>query len=96
MLTLRALPTRRISPSCSRRSRRACAAAGGFDQAAVLADGAGEGAFLVPEELGFDQRVRDGGAIYRDDRGVLTRAQLVHGSRHQLFDGTGLTEDQHG
>jgi hypothetical protein len=34
----------------------------------ALAIGAGEGAFLVPEQLAFEERLRNGGAVDREER----------------------------
>ncbi len=49
------------------------AAAGLLEVAFAGADGAGEGAFLVAEELGFDQGFRDGAAGDGDERRFWAR-----------------------
>src|SRR5207244_4453622 len=51
-------------------------AAGLLEQAFRIADGAGECAAHVPEQLGFQQRFDDGAAIDRDKR--LTPAPAVY------------------
>ena len=69
---------------------------GGFDQAMVGFVGAGEGAFFMSEEFGFDQVFRDSGAVYGDQRGLFARALFVHSPGDQLLAGAGLTEDKYG
>ncbi len=58
--------------------------------------GAGEGAFLVAEELALQQVVGHRGAVDRDHRLVLPVGEVVDRPRHQLLAGAGLTQDQHG
>ena len=55
-------------------------------QAADLArDGAGERAFLVAEELAFEQSGGNGGAIQLDKGALAARAQAVNGARQQAL-----------
>ena len=51
---------------------------------------AGEGPFLVAEDLALEQRLRDRGAVDRDERERLPRAQLVNRLRDQLLAGARL------
>ncbi len=53
-----------------------------------------EGAPLVPEELAFDQRIRDCGAVDREE--APPPARLVDRPGHELLARTGLAIDQHG
>jgi hypothetical protein len=60
-------------------------------EATLLGEGrTGEGAAHVPEQLGFEQRLRDGGAIHFDERHVALRAARVNRARDQLLAGAGL------
>ena len=53
--------------------------------------GAGEGSPLVPEQLAFKQRFRDGRAIDRDQALVTPVAEVVQRPDQHLFAGTALT-----
>ena len=57
---------------------------------------AGEGALLVAEELAFDERRGEGGAVHRDERACRARAERVDGAGEQLLAGAGLAEEQDG
>ncbi|MCY1431223.1 hypothetical protein D9M71_471860 [compost metagenome] len=70
-------------------------AIGGLHQAGAPGAGAGERAFFVAEQLGFDQRFGDGRAVHRDHRCLGPARQVVQGAGHQLFTGAGLALDQH-
>ncbi|MDT4838900.1 hypothetical protein FQZ97_726730 [compost metagenome] len=58
--------------------------------------GAGEGAFAVAEEFGFDQAFGDGGAVHRHEGLVRTRAGLVQRAGHHFLAGAGLAQQQDG
>ena len=87
-------PTRSKLPSCRTRSSRTCAASGSSpissrksvppsarsNQPLRCADGAGEAAALVAEELGVDQPGRDRAAVHAQERARRARAS-ARGSR---------------
>src|SRR5207249_7643936 len=54
----------------------------------------GERALLVAEELALEQRLRDGGAVERDQRAVGARAPVVDRLGDQLLAGAALTGDE--
>ena len=54
---------------------------------------AGEGAFLVAEQLGFDQVGRNGGAIDSDKWFVAARAAVVNRAGNQLLSRAGLAQN---
>ena len=68
------------------------AVVGHLEAANPLRHRAGEGAFLVPEELAFEQGLRDGGAVDLDQRAGRARAPGVddigqHFLAHAAFAG---------
>src|SRR6185436_7786492 len=66
-------------------------------EAALLARfGAGEGAFLVAEQLGLDQAVGQRGAADFDERLLRAQRAVVDGVGDQLLAGARLAADQHG
>jgi hypothetical protein len=69
------------------------AAMGLLELAEMARDGAGEGAFLVAEELGFDQLAGDGRAVQRDKWTVAARAAVVQRAGDQFFAGAGFAQD---
>jgi hypothetical protein len=71
------------------------ARAGGLDAAGAPPGGAGEGAALVAEQLGLDQRRRQRGEVDRDERRRRARRVVVDRARHQLLAGAGLAGDEH-
>ena len=71
------------------------AAIGQFHQTGLVGHRAGEGAALVPEQLGFDQLARQRRAVDLDERAFLPLAVLVNGAGHELFAGAVLAVDQH-
>jgi hypothetical protein len=72
------------------------AAIGRLHQALLAPDGAGEGALLVAEEFGLQQRSRDRGAVdVYEGRGRPGRLCMDHAC-HQPLAGAGLAVDQHG
>src|SRR5690606_6785462 len=56
------------------------AAVGGLHQAGATGAGAGEGALLVAEQLGFDQGFRNGRAVDRDQRRPGPAREVVPGT----------------
>jgi hypothetical protein len=62
--------------------------------ARTRADRAGEGAALVPEDLGFQQLGRDRTAVDWNERLVSSRRECVDRARHQLLAGAALAHDQ--
>src|SRR5207237_3872648 len=56
---------------------------------------AGERALLVPEDLALEQRLRNRGAIDRDERKRRSLAQLVNRLRDELLAGSRFAPDQH-
>jgi hypothetical protein len=69
---------------------------GQLEAADFLRDGAGEGAFLVAEQLALDQPCGDGRAVELDEGPVAAGAQLVEGAGDELLAGAGLAADEHG
>jgi hypothetical protein len=57
--------------------------------------GAGEGAFLVPEQFGFDQIARNGRHVDGDERPVAALAVFVQRARDQFLAGAGFPVDHH-
>src|SRR2546425_8741899 len=51
----------------------------------TLRDGAGESAFLVPEELAFEQTCRNRRAVQLHERILAARAEIMDGARNQFF-----------
>ena len=70
------------------------AAAGGADDAGVIAVGAGEGAAAVAEELALHHLARHGGAVEGDERFVGAMRVGVDGAREDLLAGAALAGDQ--
>src|SRR5262249_36790031 len=66
-----------------------------LELALLVAVGPGEAALDVPEQLGFEQRLRQAGAVDRDERTLRPRASLVDRVRDQLFADAALSGDQH-
>jgi hypothetical protein len=56
--------------------------------------GAGERSLLEAEELGVDQRRRQGHAVERHERLLTTRRALMHRARRALLAGAALAGDQ--
>ena len=72
------------------------AALGQGEVAGLVPLGAGEGAGLVAEQLGFEQGVGQGAAVDGHERPVTARAEVVQGAGEQLLAGAGLALDEHG
>jgi len=58
-------------------------------------DGAGEGALLVAEQLAFEQRLGQRGAVDAHQGPAAAGGVLVDRLGHQLFAGAGLAGDEH-
>ena len=56
---------------------------------------AGERPFLMPEQLGLEQRLGQAGAVHRHQRTPRAQAALVHGMGHQLLARARLAQQQH-
>src|SRR5437868_9697739 len=69
---------------------------GQLEAANFLRDGSSERAFLVAEELTFQQIQRDGSAIQPYERASTARAELVNGMRDQLLAGACFSLDEYG
>ncbi len=67
----------------------------GFDQPGAASAGAGEGAFLVPEQFGFDQRFRDGRAVDGNHRGLGAAREVMQSAGDQFLAGARFALDQH-
>jgi hypothetical protein len=61
-----------------------------FNQSAFVPIGAGESAFAVTKQLGFDQFVRDGGAVDARERQLRARTLKVKRGGNQLLARAGL------
>ncbi len=72
------------------------AAVGQLELAELALLGVGEGAPLVTEELGFEQRPRNGRRRHRDERPPRAPAVMVDRARDQLLAGARLAAQQHG
>ena len=106
---VRVPPTRSNSRSCSTRSSLACSRGASSPISSrktvppsaisslpfLLRDGAGERAFLVAEQLAFEQIFGQGGAVDGDARLVRAAAGAMDGARHQFLAGPAFAEDQH-
>ncbi len=72
------------------------AAVGFLEQALARADGAGERAARVAEQLALEQRLADRRAVDGHERARRALAVGVHRARDQLLAGAALARDQHG
>src|SRR6185369_6402400 len=66
------------------------AAVGRLEQAGAGGLGVGEGALFVAEELRFDERLRQGGAVHLDEGTVAAAAGGVEGAGDMAFAAAGL------
>ena len=73
-----------------------CAVVGELEESGVGLVGAGEGAFGVAEDFGFEEWFGDRGAVDGDEAGVVAVAGLVEGAGDELFAGAALADDQDG
>src|SRR5207249_7156162 len=62
----------------------------------LLGDGAGEGAFLVAEQLALQQSRGDGCAVQLDEGTALPRAQLVQGAGDEFLARARFATNEHG
>ncbi len=67
-----------------------------LEPALARRDGAGEGAPLVSEQLGFEQIGGDRTAVDGHERPAATRAQVVNGASADFLAGAGFPEHEHG
>src|SRR5436190_19358044 len=65
------------------------------EETVPVAHGPGEGAAHVAEELRFEQRRREGGAVDRLERRLLARALGMNGSGNELLARPGLPAEEH-
>src|SRR6202011_3641220 len=65
-----------------------------LELADALAVRAGEGAFLVAEQLALQQVLGDGGAVDREEGLLRAPAVLVQGPRDQFLAGTAFAGDE--
>ena len=70
------------------------AAGGLFDKADLVPHRPGERAPGVAEELAFEERLRDGGAIDGDERPAASAARVMNGLRRELFARAALAGDE--
>ena len=71
------------------------AAVGHLESAAPLADGAGEGALFMAEQLAFQQGFRQGRTVDGHERPGALLGGGVDGPGHLLLAGAGLALDEH-
>ncbi len=72
------------------------AAVGLFELAGLGRNGAGERAFFMAEQRGFEHVVGDGRTVDGDKRLLGATRLLVDIACQHLFTGAGLAGDQHG
>ncbi len=66
-----------------------------FELAGVPRGRSRERAFLVPEQLGFDQFRRHRRAVQRNERAIAALAFLMQRARDQLLAGSGFAQNRH-
>jgi len=66
-----------------------------LEQAFLCASGGRECAFLVAEQLGFEDVLGGGAAIDDRERFIATWTRLMNGARDQLLAGAALARDEH-
>ena len=71
------------------------AAVGAFEPAALVAIGVGEAALHVAEQLRFEERIGEAGAIDGDERGAAAVAALVNESGDDFLADAAFAGDQH-
>ena len=71
------------------------AAVGLLEEADAVLVGAGEGAALVAEQLGFEQLVRQRAAVLDDEALVAATAAVVDGACQQFLAGARFAGDEH-
>ena len=70
-------------------------AVGELEQSSTSTFGAGERTSLVTEDLAFEQRLRNRGAVHRDELAVFVRGQIMERARYHFFTRARLTDDEH-
>src|SRR5438132_5854568 len=68
------------------------AAIGGLEAAEAALRRARERALLVPEQLGRDERGRNGGAVHTDECGARAKRALVKGAGNQILYRRGVVQ----
>src|SRR5580692_11374658 len=71
-------------------------AVSGFKPPHTPLQGAREGAFLVPEKLRGNQRLRDGGAVHADEGSRCAVRSPMEGASYQFLARSGFAQDQNG
>ena len=71
------------------------AALGHLEASGAAFGGSGERAFLVAEELAFDERLRQRGAIDGDEGTLAAGTEIVQGVGHQFLAGAALAGDEY-
>src|SRR5690606_29108373 len=66
-----------------------------FEVALLLAGGTGEGAALMSEQLVFQQRLTEGGAVDLEKVLLPAPRQVVQPGGYQLLAGAALSDNQH-
>src|SRR5258708_36938659 len=56
-----------------------------FENAGFLSAGVSERALLVAEQLAFEQRFRDGGAVEWHERAIVAAPEMMHEVRHEIL-----------
>ncbi len=72
------------------------AALGDLETALAGGHRAGEGAFLMAEQLALEQLGGDRAAVHRDERPLATGRKVVDGAGGHFLAGAGLAQDQNG
>ena len=72
------------------------AAVGALELPLLQSDRSGEGAYLMPEELAFEQRFGNSGAVEGHERLARAGAVAVDGTGDQFLAGAALASDQDG
>ncbi len=67
-----------------------------LDPPDLAADGAGEGAFLMPEQFALKQAGGDGGAVDFDKGSILKEAHTMDRVGHEFLAGPGFSQNQYG
>jgi hypothetical protein len=66
-----------------------------LEAAALLGDGAGEGALFVAIQFALQEARGDGRTVQLDEGAALARAQVVNGAGDQLLAGAGFAPNEH-
>src|SRR5580700_2010280 len=71
-------------------------AVSGFKPPHTPLQGTSEGAFLVPEKLRGNQRLRDGGAVHADEGSRCAVRSPMKCASNQFFTRSGFAQDENG